>query len=89
MAEPVRAEITITGDADWELDDYYEVTPIRNALAIADETQRKAALFEATAQLRDDARDRIQFHVEIYEPGSRGSRNVLWAGTYPDPDGTP
>lgn len=83
MSESVRAEVTITGDALWDLDDW-EVAPIRAALAIEDEAARKAALREATAQLRDDARDHIEFHVEIYEPRPRGFRNVLWTDTYPD-----
>jgi hypothetical protein len=77
------AEVTISGGACWDLEDW-EVAPIRAALAITDEAERKAALREATAQLRDDARDYTEFYVEIYEPRPRGFRNVLWAGTYPE-----
>jgi hypothetical protein len=79
---PVMAEVTISGDAQWDLDDW-EVAPIRDALMIEDEAERKAALREATAQLRDDARDHIEMYVEIYEPKPRGHRNVLWADTWP------
>lgn len=81
---PAMAEVTITGDVSWELEDW-EIVPIRAALAIEDEAQRKDALREVTAQLRDDARDYIEFYVEIYEPRPRGFRNVLWTDTYPNP----